>query len=112
MVSLDECRRALGSLADNKSDDEITRMREQAAAVARIVIRTSFRLTAGASSPDGVARPTDATQGSLVEQNDGNKLERHNGRRRRRRARRRPVSQVDSSRGERRLRQRERTKQS
>jgi hypothetical protein len=42
MLSLDECRIALGSMADDKSDDEIGRVREQAAAVAGIVIRTYF----------------------------------------------------------------------
>jgi len=41
MLSLDECRMALGSLADDKSDDQVARMRDHAAAVARIVIRTS-----------------------------------------------------------------------
>jgi hypothetical protein len=112
MLSLEECRTALGSLADHKADAEIARMREEAAAVARIVIRTYFGLSGAASSPGGAARPADATQDSLVEQNDGNKLEPHKGRRRSHRARRRPVGQVDSSRGERRLRERERTKQS
>jgi hypothetical protein len=42
MLSLDACRMTLGALADDKSDDEIARIREQAIAVARIVIRTYF----------------------------------------------------------------------
>jgi hypothetical protein len=84
MLSLEECRTALGSLADHKSDAEIARMREQAAAVARIVIRTYFGRSSAAAPPCDTARlPADA-QDSLVEQNDGTRLNRHRvGRRRR-----------------------------
>jgi hypothetical protein len=42
----------LGALAEGKSDDEIARMREQAMAVARIVIRTYFGTASAASSRD------------------------------------------------------------
>ena len=104
MLSLDECRMALGSLADNKSDDEVARMREQAATVARIVIRTYLWASSTAPSPSGAARPPGDAQDSLVEQNDGTNLNRHDGRRRRRRLRQRPVGQPHNSRGEQRLR--------
>jgi hypothetical protein len=101
----------LGALADNKSDDEIARMREQAMAVARIVIRTYFGAAPAASSPGCAARPFEGTQDSLVEQDDGTKLNGRRGQRRPHRVRRRPVSQVANSRGERRPRG-ERTTQS
>ena len=101
MLSLEDCRTALGSLADHKSDDEIARIREQAAAVARIVIRTYFGQSSAASSPSGAAWPPDAV---LVEQKDGTSPYRHKGRRRRHRVRRRSIRQVDNSRGEQRAR--------
>jgi hypothetical protein len=104
MLSLDECRIALGSLADNKSDDEIARMREQAAAVARIVIRTYFGAMSEPSSYGDVAGPLGGAPGSLVEQNDGSELNRHKRRRHRRRSRRRRVGQAANSDRERRLR--------
>lgn len=69
MLSLDECRRVLGSLADNKSDDEIARMREQAEAVARVVIRTYIGHQRAASSPASAAVLSGHTQDSLAEQN-------------------------------------------
>jgi hypothetical protein len=103
MLSLEECRTALGSLADHKSDAEIARMREQAATFARIVIRTYFG-SGAATSPGGAALPADVTQDSLVEQDHRSKPEGHKGRRRRGLAGRRPVGQMDSSRGERLLR--------
>jgi hypothetical protein len=104
MLSLEECRIALGSLADNKSDDEIARMREQASAIARIVIRTYFGATSEPSSyGDAVGRLGGAPD-SLVEQNDGTELSRHNRRRHRHRVRRRPVRQAANSHGERRPR--------
>jgi hypothetical protein len=87
-----------------KSDDEIARMREQAAAVARIVIRTYFGASRAATSPGGTAWPPDGTLESLVEQNDGIELNLHKIRRRRHQLRRRPVSQVASSGGGRRPR--------
>lgn len=104
MLSLEECRTALGSLADHKSDDEIARMREQAAAVARIVIRTYFGQSSAASSPGGAAWPSDLVQDSLVEQKEGTSPNRHKGRRRRHRVRRCPIGQADNSRGEQRAR--------
>ena len=101
MLSLDACRMALGALADNKSDDEIARMREQAMAVARIVIRKYYGAAPAASSPTHAARPFDGTR-ELDDRDDGTRL---NSRRRPRRVqRRRPVSQVADSRSERRPR--------
>jgi hypothetical protein len=111
MLSLDACRLALGALADNKSDDEIARMREQAMAVARIVIRTYFGALPAASSSAGATRPFDGARDSLDEQDDGTMLNGREGRRRPRRVRRRPVSQVANSRGDRRPRD-EKTTQS
>ena len=104
MLSLDECRMVLGSVADNKSDDEIARLREQAMAVARIVIRTYFGAATAASSPDCIAGPFNGAQDSLVEQNDGTESKGRRGRRRPDGLRRRPVSQVANSRAEQRPR--------
>jgi hypothetical protein len=104
MLSLDECRVALGSLADKKSDDEIAFMREQAAAIARIVIRTYFGAMSEASLHGDAAEPFRGATDSLVEQNDGTELGRHKGRRHCRRGRGRPTNQAASSRGKRRLR--------
>lgn len=104
MLSLDECRIALGSLADNKSDDEIARMREQAAAIARIVIRTYFGATSEPSSYRDGAGPLGGAPGSLVEQDGGSELSRHKRRRQRRRERRRPAGQAANSDRERQLR--------
>lgn len=100
MLSLDECRTALGSMADDKSDDEIARMRDQAAAVARIVIRTYFGTSSAVPSRAADARWSEGTQDSRPERNGGRKL----NRRRRRRVRRRPIGRADNSRGVRRLR--------
>jgi hypothetical protein len=94
---------ALGALADSKSDDEIARMREQAMAVARIVIHTYLGAATAASSPSRTARLFDGAQDSLVEQDDGAKRKGPKGRRSHR-VRRRPVSQVANSRAERRPR--------
>lgn len=69
MLSLDECRKVLGSLADNKSDDEIARMREQAEAVARVVIRTYIGHQRAASSLGSAAVLSGHAQDSLAEQN-------------------------------------------
>jgi hypothetical protein len=104
MLLLDECRIALGSMADHKSDDEIARMREQAAAIARIVIRTYFGATSEPSSYRDAAGPPGGAPDSLVEQNGGNELSRHKRRRHRRRVRRRPAGQAANSDRERRLR--------
>jgi hypothetical protein len=104
MLSLDECRIALGSLADNKSDDEIARVREQAAAIARIVIRTYFGASSEPSSYGDAAAPLGGEPNSLVEQNDGSELNRHKRRRHRRRVRRRPIGQAANSDRGRRLR--------
>ena len=90
MLSLDECRKALGSLADDKSDDEIACMREQAAAMARIVIRTYFGQSSGTASTCDPAQLPSEARDSLIEQKDGARLNRHKGQHRRRRARRRP----------------------
>jgi len=94
---------ALGGLADNKSDDEIARIREEAMAVARIVIRTYLGAATAASSHDCTARPFDGAQDSLVEQDDGTKRKGPKGRRPHR-VRRPPVSRVANSRAERRPR--------
>lgn len=84
MLSLHECRIALGSLADNKSDDEIATMREQAAAIARIVIRTYFGASGEPSSYGDAAAPLGGAPDSLVEQNDGSDVRRRESRRHRR----------------------------
>jgi hypothetical protein len=94
----------LGALADGKSDDEIARMREQAMAVARIVVRTYFGSAPAATLPGCAARPFDGAQDSLVEPGDGTQLKGPSGRHRSHRVRRRPVSQVANSRAERRRR--------
>ena len=101
MLSLDACRTVLGALADNKSDDEIARMREQAMAVALIVIRTYLGPATAASSPGCTARPLDGAQDSLVESDDGTELKGPRGRHRPHRVRRRPISQVANSRAKR-----------
>lgn len=103
MLSLDACRMALGALAESKSDDEIARMREQAMAIARIVIRTYFGAVPAASSPADATQPLNSARDSLDEQDDGTMLNGREGRRRPRRVRRRPV-QVANSRGDRRPR--------
>ena len=104
MLSLDESRMALRSLADGKSDDEIARMRDHAAAVARIVIRTYFGTSSAVSSADANSRPSEIAQDSLAEQNDRRRSERHLGRSRRRPVRRKPIGRVADSRGVRRVR--------
>lgn len=111
MLSLDACRIALGALADNKSDDEIALAREQAMAVARIVIRTYFGAAPAASSPTRAAGPFNGARDALDEQDEGTRLDGRGGRRRPSLARRRRVSQVANTRGERRPRG-ERTTQS
>jgi hypothetical protein len=79
-------------------------MREQAMAVALIVIRTYFGAAPTASSPGCAAQPFDGVQDSLIEQDDGTKPNGRGGQRRSHRVRRRPVSQVANSRAERRPR--------
>jgi hypothetical protein len=102
MLSLDACRSALGALADNKSDEEIARMREQASAVARIVIRTYFLAPPAGSIC--IAGPFDCARDPVVEQDDGIKEPKRPEGRRPHQGRRRPVSQVANSRAERRPR--------
>jgi hypothetical protein len=104
MLSLDECRMALGSLADDKSDDEVARMRDRAAAVARIVIRTYFAISRAVSSADANSRPSETTQDLLAERNDGRRPNRHHGRPRPRPVRRKPIGRVADSPGVRRVR--------
>jgi hypothetical protein len=104
MLSLDECRTALGSMADDKSDDEIARMRDQAAAVARIVIRTYFGTSSAVTSPPADARRSESAQDLRPGRNGGRRLRRHSKRRRRSRLRRHPTERLANSRGAQRLR--------
>lgn len=95
---------ALGSLADDRSDDEIAHMRDHAAAVARIVIRTYFGASRASSAPGGDTGPFAGPQESL-----GTKLNPRDRPSRGRRVRRRAVGRVDSARRVRRLRRKSTT---